>query len=397
MGEKSSLIYSTPSVQVGPSFLSVKPRSPPPHLARVNDPFRENNFDLIRLCAALQVALLHGMHHLGIEEHPLVAGLSILPGVPIFFFISGFLISKSYETNTRLAEYSLNRVLRIYPALVACTFLAVGSVFLAGYQAIGEVSAGRIAVWIVAQITFLQFYNPEFMRQFGSGVLNGSLWTITVELQFYMLVPLYYHLVSRWARTTRQWNLILGGSILVFLAANASFHRLSAAGVDTLATKLIEVTFVPWFYMFLVGVLVQRNFKVFHRLLAGKAVVLLVVYVVAAYFASRLFDLTGGNRISPFLYLPLAAVVFACAYSQPALAERLLRRNDISYGVYIYHMPVVNLLLYFGLKGELRYLAAQLALTVLAAMASWVWVERPALRLKKHPLCAVLWAPQGTR
>ena len=66
----------------------------------------ENNFDLIRLLAALQVLLGHGINHLQIlgYEHILNA-ISFFPGVIIFFVISGFLITRSYITK----KYQKNR------------------------------------------------------------------------------------------------------------------------------------------------------------------------------------------------------------------------------------------------------------------------------------------------
>ena len=84
----------------------------------MRDAFRLNNFDLLRLGAALQVALEHAAFHLEVQEGWWGRVSLLMPGVPIFFFISGFLISRSYESNSRLDEYFRNRGLRIYPALV---------------------------------------------------------------------------------------------------------------------------------------------------------------------------------------------------------------------------------------------------------------------------------------
>ncbi len=92
--------------------------------------FRINNFDIIRLFAALQVAIHHTMSHLKIEQNSdsvILMFSGFFPGVPIFFFVSGFLISKSYESNPSIREYAQNRILRIYPALIICTFIALCS------------------------------------------------------------------------------------------------------------------------------------------------------------------------------------------------------------------------------------------------------------------------------
>ena len=80
--------------------------------------WRVNNFDLVRLLAALQVAVVHALMHLkptGSFVHIARAGLELFPGVPIFFVISGLLISKSYEQSDSIRDYYRNRCLRIFP------------------------------------------------------------------------------------------------------------------------------------------------------------------------------------------------------------------------------------------------------------------------------------------
>ena len=164
--------------------------------------FRTNNFDLIRLVAALQVVFLHTSKHLDLihPESVLSSIIDRFPGVPIFFFVSGFLISRSFETNPGLGDYSRNRAFRIFPALWVCFMLSVLSAWMTGYFSTVEVPIARFVGWVAAQLSFLQIYNPEFMRGYGTGVLNGSLWTITVELQFYVIVPCLYILLRRLSR-----------------------------------------------------------------------------------------------------------------------------------------------------------------------------------------------------
>src|ERR1700722_1498519 len=91
---------------------------------------KTNNFDLIRLAAALQVAFIHAAADLGVAAPwPLRPIAEWFPGVPIFFFISGFLISKSFEKNSVVREYAQNRFLRIYPGLAVCFLVSLASVW----------------------------------------------------------------------------------------------------------------------------------------------------------------------------------------------------------------------------------------------------------------------------
>jgi peptidoglycan/LPS O-acetylase OafA/YrhL len=349
---------------------------------------KTNNFDLIRLAAALQVACSHAMVHLGAAAHgsPFRTIIDVFPGVPIFFFISGFLISKSFEKNSVLAEYALNRFLRIYPGLAVCFVLSLASVWLSGYFQSISWSLSDLIAWAAAQLSIAQFYNPEFMRHYGVGVLNGSTWTISVELQFYVLVPAMYG-VLRLQRLSRQRsNVVLLGLTLAFLIVNQAYWHLAASHSRPLWYKLDGVSFAPWFYMFLTGVLFQRNFEVIQRWLAGRFVPVLAVYCVLGLIAVRMFGTGFGNSLHPLLFFALSILTFAAAFSRDTLSDRVLRRNDLSYGVYIYHEPVINFLLAAGWGAGLSGVLIAISTTLGLAYGSWRLIEKPALGFKRHPL-----------
>jgi peptidoglycan/LPS O-acetylase OafA/YrhL len=349
---------------------------------------KTNNFDLIRLAAALQVACLHTATDLGVAapEWPLRAIAEWFPGVPIFFFISGFLISKSFEKNSILREYMRNRFLRIYPGLAVCFMLSLASVALTGYFATVHVPPADMLFWIAAQLSVAQFYNPDFMRHFGLGVLNGSTWTITVELQFYFLVPLMYGMLRWQGISRRRFNLILGGLILGFMIVNQAYMHAAAFHSRPLWYKFLGVSFGPWFYMFLMGVLFQRNFEVIQRWLGGRFIPVFGAYCALALMANRILGWGFGNSINPLLFIALGVVTFAAAFSCSALSDRILRRNDLSYGVYIYHAPVINVLLAMGVSAGWIGFPLAIASTLGFAYLSWRFVEKPALNLKRHPL-----------
>lgn len=346
-----------------------------------------NNFDLIRLLAAVQVVVHHATIHLGVDLHasPWFGVTGLFPGVPIFFFVSGFLISKSFERNSRLREYTPNRLLRIYPALIVCFVVALAGAAATGYFRSVDVPALALARWAAAQVTIGQFFNPEFMRGYGVGVLNGSLWTITVELQFYVLVPVLYALARAGGSRSGPSNRLLLVLLVIFVAINQLYVQLGGHA-QAMWYKLLGVSFAPWFYMFLVGVLCQRNFAVCARWLSEKFFLVLLAYLALAWLAREVLGFSFGNSLNPLTFVALAALTFAAAYSYRSLSDRILRRNDISYGVYIYHMPVVNFLVAQGFYGTRAALAAALATTLILAFLSWRLVEKPALALKRHPL-----------
>lgn len=68
-----------------------------------------NNFNLIRLLAAFQVAFEHAISHFNIHLNPIFDVITFFPGVPVFFTVSGFLITNSFKRNPDLRQYTINR------------------------------------------------------------------------------------------------------------------------------------------------------------------------------------------------------------------------------------------------------------------------------------------------
>ena len=343
--------------------------------------FTYNNFDLIRLLAATQVLIVHALSHLGFRDSPILDWMYYFPGVPIFFFASGFLISRSYENSSSLTEYFSKRALRLYPALFLCVFLSTASVFFVGYFEGVTIPWGEFVGWVFTQASFLQFYNPEFMRGYGVGVLNGSLWTISVEVQFYIMTPFFYFLINSVFKKRKQigWITLL----LFFMGTSELTKFLDIQGV---AGKLLGVSFIPWVYMFILGILFQLNFETLHLRLRGRGGLLFAIYLGVCFLGDKWLGFNFGNSISLIVFLLLAPCVFALSYSVPGLSDSILKRNDISYGVYIYHMPVFNAFIYLGLSNQnsLRNLALASFITFVIAALSWFILEKPFLKFKRN-------------
>lgn len=338
-----------------------------------------NNFDLIRLFAALQVALVHGERYMVPSGNFLRPALEFLPGVPIFFFISGFLIAASYERSSSLTSFSIKRLLRIYPALWLCVLGTTLSLWLLGYFENNEATLPSVLGWLAAQLSILQFYNPEFMRNYGAGIVNPALWTIAVELQFYFVMPVLAKLFHK----RRALFFLLLTVLLIFSAVYSNY--LAQAYSENTVRKMIGVSFLPWIGMFMIGNLAHFYWSSVARYFTGRLALWGLVYAVCVaiglYVESRFDIVISGNGIVLPLFLPLAGLILSFAYSFTALS-RLTGGRDISYGLYIWHMPIIGTWLYLGMPGSYMSIILCVAITSIIATLSWNFLEKPALSLK---------------
>ncbi len=348
---------------------------------------RPNNFDLLRLFAAIQVVYCHTTFHLEVTTgigHPwLRYVINWFPGVPIFFTISGFLISRSWERTVDWRQYAANRMLRIYPAL--WVQLAIGIIILVGFGAItpSVVSQRSFYAWLIAQTSFAQFYSAPFLREFGWRSLNGSLWTIPVELGFYVLLPMIYvGIVNRCRR--RQADFAL--SLLAISSFDYWFHLSTSVQTESILAKLQMASPLPHLHMFLVGVLLHRNFESLRPYLENRAP------LWAAGFGIFMLslnpwgeDLLSSSPISVLIgRLFLAATAVSFTFSWRSLSEKLLQGNDISYGVYLYHAIAIHVLDQWGWKGSTWDLAIVMFSSIVLAFLSWRLIEQPAISTKRH-------------
>lgn len=358
--------------------------------AKTTDDWRFNNFDLIRLFAALEVALVHTITFLGLSG-PLVgalnSGLRLFPGVPIFFVISGFLVSRSYERSTSLLEFYRNRCLRIFPGLWVSLIAGLAVVAACGMASLPPVSTGRWLAWWLPQMSGLWFDRPAFLMPIGTGILNGSLWTIPIEVEFYLLLPLLYLLMRPRASRGRLGVLMLGILAISVIVHTCLENPRLFPSLRRYNTVLD--TLVPYLWMFMVGVLAQRHWPVLRSAFVGRLPYWLLVYLCVAG-AARWAGMPGRSTdMNPLLLLPLAGVVLSGAFSMRQLAERCLRHQDLSYGTYVYHMLVINVAVYLGLRGSALAGGGVTVVSLALAALSWWLIEKPFLARKRYALRAV--------
>ena len=353
-----------------------------------------NNFDLLRLLAALQVAVSHSFAWLQVPM-PKVADelFRALPGVAVFFVISGFLITRSYiERKHGLGGYFARRALRIYPALWLQYAFVVILMWATGGFALQTVADPRFWWWMGSAAfvgsnfwaSVLTAFNPFTWDGLYKWYPADVLWTLPVEIGFYLLVPLIF---SRWL-ARRGWV-----GPVVTLAFVASVWCAYFAGPllrdhgNLNSTGMLHSSPGPYLWLFLAGGIAANYWGHLARFFEGRA----AWWLAAGAAAAGVNWLLAGTislsyRIPELLTVPrgliLAGAVISCAFTWPWISK-WMHGVDLSYGLYLFHLPFPFGMYYAGKGGSLWYVAASMAIAFALAALSWFLVERPALRLKR--------------
>ncbi|MCQ8240263.1 acyltransferase family protein [Rhizosaccharibacter radicis] len=353
---------------------------------------RHNNFDALRLVAALMVVHGHGWMLAGGP----VAGLWNLPfhhvGLDIFFSISGYLVTGSWQRDPRFRDFLLKRALRILPGLAACvlvTVLVLGPAVTV-MPVLSYLSSGLTWLYLTNMGFLLQLRLPGVFGHAGpDDAVNGSLWSLMPEFCCYLTVPLLALLQGRTRHAALLALAAVAGGISIVLFHGHVRPWPLVWNIDP-KYALAEVPFfaVGGLYFLLEDRLVR----------AGRAdglwrTDLCLTFLIGNYVFSGWFG--WGNLPFEWLTLPYLVISFG-RMSLPVL-RRAGRFGDASYGVYLYAFPIQQLVLE-KLPGDRFPVVTCAILSIAAGLVSWHLVERPALRLAsrlvRRPRLGLL--PAGT-
>lgn len=340
-------------------------------LSVVFDP-RRNSLDVLRLTLAVVVAATHGTVILaGWQPHwgSTTIGAFAVDG---FFVLSGFLVARSFVGLGSVGRFAWHRFLRIMPGFWAClvvtAFMAapVAAVLRGGSPA--APFSGPSSAWSYltanAGLFIGQYPIGDLLAGRPSTAFNGALWTLVFEAFCYGVVA------------------VLG--VLGLLRRRGAVLALTAVlAVLTLAKEI--------------------GLPVADGDMSGRLLRLLLVFLlgVVAYLYAERIPMRGGLAtvaavallVSPLVVddyrvlgaVPLTYVLLWFATCSPWHTSL---RTDLSYGMYIYHFPVFQLLALTSL-GSLptwSFVPFGLLATLAPAALSWYLVERPALAHKNSGL-----------
>lgn len=326
-----------------------------------------NNLDIVRLIAACMV--IYG-HANAIVPAPLAGGDIVAAwlrfdysgsvAVKMFFFLSGLVVTNSLLSKQCLMQFTLARIWRIWPALIAVVLVSVCVIgpWVTTLNAADYWCSAETRDYLFKTLGMhIQFTLPGAFEGQATNAVNGSLWSLPHEVGAYVLLVAAFALGLH-----RKPLLAIGVTALIFidplLPQRLLFSwRQPDTGVDSLAP------------CFAIGALMAM-FK--HRIRVDWMPVLGLGILFLSF------------RQTPYAaYLFYGALFFAILYicSRPWMV-RWRFAADISYGVYIWGWPVQQMLAHaFPQMDVNTHRVVAIALSCALGALSWYLLEKPCIAI----------------
>ena len=335
--------------------------------------FYRPQLDVVRFCAFFAVFNHHVLPRTGNSPVWNCVANACGFGLSLFFVLSAYLISlvllqeREQTGRVRLRDFYVRRALRIWPLYLVG--LAIGVLRALSHGVLDDQK-----MWFLAALFLAGNLLP------ANGILMSHLWSISVEEQFYLLFP---------SPGSFGRKGMLTCALLLLVAANVSlwhFARLHAA----LDTTVWFSSFVQ-FQMFASGILLALlDEKIPRRrpYLAGLCLLVSGLMAFAAQWSFHLksqgeFATSASALCAGYGLVALACCLFLVGVQQLPTWSPFVYLGKISFGLYVFHIPVMALL------GERLHtvslnIVSVFAGTVLLASASYHFLEKPFLQLKRR-------------
>jgi peptidoglycan/LPS O-acetylase OafA/YrhL len=286
-------------------------------------------------------------------------------GVVAFFFISGFLITQSYLRDENPKKFLVSRCLRIFPALI---IVVLFTAFVIG-PILTNLSIQNYFknTGTYSYLTTLTLFNE---KSFLPGVsnqltINCALWTLRYEFSFYLFILL----LGIFRLLKRRWILL---------------------GITILSLTLFHFTIGLNSNLYTLNIL--QTFRLLAYFGLGATIYLYREYIplkpwIFLLISSTLIlgSLFGGFTDDLFIF-PFCYVILFLGYHPDFNLRWMSKYGDFSYGIYIWHAPIIVSLVYlFNLHlGDYRLFLIDLGITLPVAIISWHLVEKRMLKLKDN-------------
>lgn len=250
-----------------------------------------------------------------------------------FFILSGYWVTKSYIKNKSFKHFYIKRAFRILPLYFLSVFgFAFLLVFFSTLSASEYFASRGFWKYLFWNTLTLNFISPSLPGCFYGNAVNGALWTIKVELGFYLILPLLVYILDRLA-SFRKRNIFLA-IVYVF---SVLWNFLLAHFSQKLGLPKQLSYQLPGFMSFFVS----GMFFVYNKDSLKKYESFMIIPAVIVF---GLHYLTKTEFLMPFAL----TVIIIFLGNRLHFFSAIGRPVDYSYAMYLFHFPLINIFTYLG-------------------------------------------------
>ena len=339
---------------------------------------RSSAFDYMRILLAICVLLWHSYQvsygtDAARDLWKAWPGTILVWVLPLFFSLSGFLVAGSLERSASIKKFLILRLIRIYPALCVEVIL---SAFVLGPLittfSLGDYFFSIIFFkYILNMFGWIHYYLPGvFLYNKYPGIVNTSLWTVPFELECYIALPILFLFGFLKSKTATIIIFAICTFGIMTLLWGAGESGTPPGGVNGRILVLCFLAGNMFFHL--------RNSIPYSKYLA----------ILSIFVGTILL------RHSILVCIAPVFVAYTIAFIGLKNPKRtiLVTSGDYSYGVYLYAAPIQQTVAW-GLgftNGWLLNVSIALPVTVVFALFSWHFVEKPFLKVRRYVLSAGL-------
>ena len=307
--------------------------------------------------------------------------LSSAVAVKAFFIVSGFLIFMSFERASSIAAYASKRARRIYPAYFTVVILCAIGLIAVSPKSVSDYFSLEWVKYVLANLTFLNFLQPTLPGVFETNKLaavNGALWTLKIEVMFYLTVPIFVFLFRKFGHF-----LML---VLVYCSSVAYAALMASIAENTGSGIFIELgRQLPGQLSYFISGAFLYYFLPFFERHAGYFLVAASLGLIANMFFSL-----------PLLE-PFALAIIVMFFGLFLYVGNFAKFGDFSYGIYILHFPIIQLLIQgdWFRESPWYFLMTVILMTTTGAIAMWHLVEKWFLFRSSHYMSATPFSGKG--
>lgn len=323
--------------------------------------------NLLRYLLSFGILINH-FNVLGGHDIPYFISHSRIGG---FFILSGFLMYPSFKKLGNLKDFIIHRARRLCPTYFFIVMLcAFGCVFVSSLDFCEYFEAEGFWKYLAANLTFLNWLHPSLPGVFDScefieNSVNGSLWTMKVEVALDLSIPLFIWVNDKFhLNKIKTAIFLIVSSIIIRFILYYLYIKTENASYEILSRQIFGQ--IGYFYF---GVLMFLKREWLVRNIKSAIIIGAVIYFTIPYI--------------PFGIIFLGPLGVGLLFLGVSMIERtftsLGKVNCISYNIFLLHYPLIQLYIYLGFNYLPQYLSLIIIICVTTFLAYLTnrYIDRP--------------------